>query len=275
MLCLSKYILFFLSVTILFSSCTIIEKRKYRDGYYIDWLSKNKNELPHSRQRIHREHQANSDSVLSANSSAPSVVNNASEKNILIYKSPINTYKIVFERDTLQQEKENKTKNGNKIKKPADGNTARILLFSFVAALLVTGIVLTFLFNYALWFVFFGLTALIVALLYSSLRKLDDELPQKFDERKDATKDNRKTPLIAIIGFSLGILSCASLIFFFGAVTIFSSIIGAIFSTAAIQKIKNNRSKFDGMGFAVAGFLSNILCVLFFLYLLGYFAFFY
>src|SRR3972149_3345974 len=103
----------------------------------------------------------------------------------------------------------------------------KLILFSFVAALLITGIVLTFLFNYALWFVLFGLAALVVALLYSSLRKIPDEdMLQKFDEKKDVTKDNRKTPIVAVIGFSLGLLSFASLIFFFGIVTILSSIIG-------------------------------------------------
>ncbi|MBI4932006.1 MAG: hypothetical protein HY841_14705 [Bacteroidetes bacterium] len=180
-----------------------------------------------------------------------------------------------FSADTLIK-KENKTKNEGHKNIDKHRNTSKILVFSFVTALLLTGIFLTFLFDYALFFVLFGLTALVVALIYSSLRKLPDkDLPPKFDERKDTTKDNRKTPVVAMIGFSLGLLSCASLIFFFGVITIFSSLIGALFSVDAIQRIKNNKINYDGMGFAVAGFVLNIICMVFILYLLGYLAFYY
>ncbi len=105
---MKKGILFFILSSFLFNGCNSflsIEKRKYRNGYHIEWVSKRQNDLPQSARRIQRESQRNSDSAFSAIISAPSAVNSPYEKNILIEKPKPKIVQLVFRNDTLLKKK--------------------------------------------------------------------------------------------------------------------------------------------------------------------------
>lgn len=243
------------------------------DGYHVDWFLRKEKQT--AKDIIEENQVVNEDRFemqLKEETDIFSSSNGSVHGNI-IKSSYISNEQMFFLADTLP-EKSNKQNQPHKSKKK---NVVRTFIFSLVASLLVVGAVLTFLLNAAVWFVLFGLVALVLSLLYSSFSKPFPDIydTHKFDERKNSTIDNRKTPIVCIIGFSLGLLSVASFIFFFGGITIVSSILGSAFSVDAIQKVKNHPEKYDGKGFAIAGFVLNLAVLALIIYLFVYLVYFY
>ncbi|MBI3500404.1 MAG: hypothetical protein HY063_01305 [Bacteroidetes bacterium] len=207
------------------SSCFSIEKRKYMNGYHVEWLSKKNNNLPlrkitesvtscgQSARRIQREPQKETDSVFSAETSAFSAVNNSSEKNILVEKRKIQIIPTACLSDTLPE----KTKNKN-------------------------------------------------------------NLPSKFDERKDVTK-KESNYILGKLGFYFGftcwiifligrffVIPYMNPPFFLIEIMALSSIsialVGLIFSVIAM---KNNK---EGKKDAIAGLVFNLFYLLVYLTLI-------
>ena len=105
------YVILFSLLSFFISSCISIEKRKYRDGYYIEWFTKNKTKGDSFERKLN---ETDSDSLIEIAENTSSqmrqiALDNNMVKNILIEKSKLKTAQIVFGNDTLpKKEKSNK-----------------------------------------------------------------------------------------------------------------------------------------------------------------------
>ena len=185
---------------VILSSCSSyfsIEKRKYRDGFYVHqniFHKEKQEEILTQSQQIsdsdldRKVLQSNPDSVFSENISTLSAENDKGVKNILTVWKPIQFRKIVFQKDTLPEKKK--------------------------------------------------------------------ESSSKINETKQLSAGDRKTPSLVLISFLLWIIGLLTIIIYIGLAFF---IAGIVTSIIAINKIKKNRDKYKGMGFAIA---SLILCLI-------------
>lgn len=100
-------ILICLSLIFLISSCSPlfnIEKRKYRDGYHIEWLSHKKSSTPESEDNSSKPNFSCADSF-----AIELMASSSSEKNIVVQKNIIPP--IVFASDTLPEKKKHLKKH--------------------------------------------------------------------------------------------------------------------------------------------------------------------
>lgn len=142
-----KYLFFFLIAVLFLSSCSAylsIEKRKYRDGFHVEQnLFRQKEILTRSTQSKHIDPQGDFGSAPFANISAPSAVNDFSQKNIMIEKLKIQLNEIVFLNDTLPKKEKHKKKHDapqkfDEMKDVTKGNKRMnvFAMIGFVASLL-------------------------------------------------------------------------------------------------------------------------------------------
>lgn len=108
-------------------------------------------------------------------------------------------------------------------------------------------------------------------------------LQQKI-RRVEQKQADKPSPLLAILGLSLGvlailtliivfytsILSTTLLVFLFSLMGLLLAVGGTIVSAFALNKIKSKRKKHNGVGFAIAGFLVSCSIVGLFLLLFLY-----
>lgn len=119
---------------------------------------------------------------------------------------------------------------------------------------------------------------------YQRLKKRHTRLLQRFENTKNSQQKlrlqqkirqveqqqaDKPSPLLAILGLSLGvlavltliivfytqILSTTLLVFLFSLIGLLLAIGGTVVSAFALSKIKSKRKKHGGVGFAIAGFL--------------------
>ncbi|MFK7799344.1 MAG: hypothetical protein AB8E82_17975 [Aureispira sp.] len=119
---------------------------------------------------------------------------------------------------------------------------------------------------------------------YQRLQKRHTRLLQRFEKAKNSQKRlrlqqkirqveqqqaDKPSPLLAILGLSLGVLAVLTLIivfytqilattllvFLFSLIGLLLAVGGTVVSAFALSKIKSERKKHGGVGFAIAGFL--------------------
>ena len=160
-----------------------------------------------------------------------------------------------------------KISSGRYLERENDGSNSA---YVFVFLLLLAGFALTFIYSSTLWLALAGMIALIVTLLNISF---SGPVPIKEIAAKEVEADSpaskkKRIPLLAIMSLLIGVVTLASYFFFYGAFTLFLSMVGAAFSADAIQKIKKDREKKRGMGIAAAGLTLNMLSLFFLVYVL-------
>jgi len=189
MLSKAKHLLFFLLAVLLLSSCISIEKRKYIDGYHVEWYSKK--DFTQSPQSIRKETQRNSDSAVSANISTPLASRN--ELINIFTVNPLQLNKIVFKKDTLPKIKQKHGNFKDDEKKNTDNHNRKTNVFA-ILGLVISVVALIY------------LPAEIIAFIFSliGLRQIERH-PDKYDGRALA--------LIGAIvsGLILGIIGLAYL----------------------------------------------------------------
>ena len=261
MLSKAKHLFFLLLTLSMFSSCISIEKRKYRDGYCVEWFSKVKKiEQDTSKKCIKK-----SSCVLSLNVKekiSDPIANVCSiEKNILIEKHKIKDVETVYrnlipvtERKYIKPKYKRATEDGYGI-------------YVFITLLLVGGAVLMLIYSSPLWIVLAGFLALLIGLLSIVGTEPDHKVTDNEETMEEKLSVKKKIPFIAFLSLLLALVTIGSYLFYPG-ITIFISILGSAFSADAIYKIKKDRIHKKGMGIAITSFVINMVSLAFLAYAL-------
>lgn len=256
------HLFFFLILLTSLCSCLSIKKRTYRDGYYIDWISRNSSspiegeKIPSSERTVLAKDTVSEPSVRSELFSAGnSEINILPDKNKLVSagegESKVSYKKIYYH-------------NSATVLKRADSKLSPVNVL--IILVLLTGFVLTFIYRWALWLVLAGLISFMLILLNIVFSK---HKVNKNAALNEVPSSEMRVPFEAFLSLVLGLLVCvASFFLHYGSLTILFTIVGSLFSADAIQKIKKSNGAMSGMGIAVAGFVLNFISLLFHTYIL-------
>ncbi len=256
-----KHILVFLLLPFLFSSCLTIEKRKYMNGYHVEWISKKKitadtTGMRHCESRCNRDEASDSyrnpqkdlgDCFARLRMPQPSLAMTDNEKNILIEIQKPKIVQIVFRNDILIEK--NKKLDFKKEKNSKHTLSQRQMKFIGIFLGLIALAALVFYYSILLpWMI-----ALCAGLILLSLALIiPDKKNGNINEEKN---DNREIPLIAIIAYIIQFLPLGFLL-------------AIILYIISINKIKNNPEKYKGMSFVIGGLIISIVFLLFYSFLI-------
>ena len=274
----AKHLLFFFLIVSLFTSCVSIEKRKYMDGYHVEWYSKNKKIENKEQQRNIFEDSTKVNGDANASFSA---CNDSSENNIVVKKTSAQIIPSAFLNDTLVKPK---NKNTTHYRQPDKKKQMRNFgLLSFFAGFVVFLILVQQSMLYGFVALSAGLLSFIIFMYlskqfagtpvetnnnddYYNSGKNKHDAPNKFDDRKDVTKKEKKLNVFALLGFMFSFFALTLLIFWWPVIFFLSLLLAAIFSIIGVVMSVIHEDKYFGLAFAAVGLALSCLVLFLFLY---------
>lgn len=293
---------FLLLFLLVLCSCHVylsIEKRRYRDGFYVEKdFTRHKTISPQNREKTYRETKRNH--PVQTNIEPPVYVSVSPAENKKSHptspkikdgenNAPLGYSKVL----PLGEDEVGLTKKKNVIGNSENQkNIARIDhkginygVIIFLLCMIAFIVLLDFNFTVAIGFLIAGFIALLITRIirkksYMAPERYDipkikkkereemDYAPKKFDERKNVTRQYSNYDYYAVAGFALAIISWIfllfSLIFDLYIILLFiTSLIGLFFCILALIKVKKDKKeKNSALAFAILG-LMGILALWF------------